>query len=87
MLKAPEKCYTAEAKDEISITDPNHSHRAGRPFPTATASTTLLKNDQGDWTGLLYSWPTLSATSGILRVRPSLPVTTMVLDFGDHVAA
>ncbi|HXL21166.1 MAG TPA: peptidase S10 [Candidatus Dormibacteraeota bacterium] len=50
--KGAEKC---EAKEESSVTD--HTMRIGGQTIAykATASTTLLKNDKGDLTGLLYS--------------------------------
>src|SRR5882724_6502328 len=50
--KAGEKC---DAKEESSVTD--HTIRIGSQTIAykATASTTLLKNDKGDSTGLLYS--------------------------------
>jgi len=50
--KGAEKC---EAKEESSVTD--HTMRIGGQTIAykATASTTLLKNDKGDSTGLLYS--------------------------------
>lgn len=53
--KPAEKCDAAATKEEVSTTD--HTIRAGTqtiPYK-ATASTTLLKNDKGDSTGLLYS--------------------------------
>jgi carboxypeptidase C (cathepsin A) len=53
--KAPDKCDAAGAKEESSVTD--HTIRiGGQNIPyKATAGTTLLKNDKGDATGLLYS--------------------------------
>src|ERR1700755_837830 len=53
--KPTEKCDAAATKEEVSTTD--HTIRIGSqtiPYK-ATASTTLLKNDKGDATGLLYS--------------------------------
>ena len=50
--KPAEKCDAATTKEEVSTTD--HTIRAGTqtiPYK-ATASTTLLKNDKGDSTGL-----------------------------------
>jgi carboxypeptidase C (cathepsin A) len=59
-LKAPEpksseKCDSATYKEESSVTA--HAIRVGGQTTsyTATAATTLLKNDKGDPTGLLYS--------------------------------
>ncbi len=53
--KPAEKCDAAITKEESSVTD--HTIRiGGQTIPyKATASTTLLKNDKGDPTGLLYS--------------------------------
>jgi len=53
--KAPDKCDAAATKEESSVTD--HTIRlGGQSVPyKATASTTLLKNDKGESTGLLYS--------------------------------
>ncbi|HVH71069.1 MAG TPA: hypothetical protein VNB49_08185 [Candidatus Dormibacteraeota bacterium] len=53
--KSDEKCDAAATKEESSVTD--HSIRVGGQTISykATASTTLLKNDKGDPTGLLYS--------------------------------
>jgi carboxypeptidase C (cathepsin A) len=53
--KAPDKCDVAATKEESSVTD--HTIRiGGQSIPyKATASTTQLKNDKGDATGLLYS--------------------------------
>jgi carboxypeptidase C (cathepsin A) len=53
--KAPDKCDAAATKEESSVTD--HTIRlGGQSIPyKATASTTLLKNDKGESTGLLYS--------------------------------
>src|SRR5215467_12728940 len=50
-----EKCDANTYKEESSVTE--HSIRAGGQTISykATASTTLLKNDKGDPTGLLYS--------------------------------
>jgi carboxypeptidase C (cathepsin A) len=53
--KPADKCAAAATKEESSVTD--HTLRIGAqtiPYK-ATASTTLLKNDKGDPTGLLYS--------------------------------
>ncbi len=53
--KPAEKCDAAATKEEVSTTD--HTIRIGGQNIAykATASTTLLKNDKGDATGLLYS--------------------------------
>src|SRR5579862_4562027 len=53
--KANEKCDTAATKEESSTTE--HSIRVGgQTIPyKATASTTQLKNDKGEVTGLMYS--------------------------------
>src|SRR5215831_12683698 len=53
--KPEEKCDAAATKEESFVTD--HSIRAGGQTISykAAASTTLLKNDKGDPTGLLYS--------------------------------
>jgi carboxypeptidase C (cathepsin A) len=53
--KSAEKCDAATSKEESSVTD--HSIKLGAqtiPYK-ATASTTALKNDKGEVTGLLYS--------------------------------
>jgi carboxypeptidase C (cathepsin A) len=53
--KPPEKCDAASVKEESSVTE--HSIKlGGQTIPyKATASTTQLKNDKGEVTGLLYS--------------------------------
>src|SRR5215469_10255387 len=53
--RSEEKCDTSTYKEESSMTD--HSIRVGGQSISynATASTTLLKNDKGEPTGLLYS--------------------------------
>ena len=53
--KTEEKCDAAATKEESSVTE--HSIRVGGQAISykAAASTTLLKNDKGDPTGLLYS--------------------------------
>jgi carboxypeptidase C (cathepsin A) len=53
--KPAEKCDAVATKEESSVTD--HTIRiGGQTIPyKATAGTTLLKNDKGDPTGLLYS--------------------------------
>ncbi|HTQ60135.1 MAG TPA: hypothetical protein VMI32_07930 [Candidatus Solibacter sp.] len=53
--KAAEKCTAADTKEETSVTE--HSIRlGGQTIPyKATAGLTLLKNEKGDATGLMYS--------------------------------
>jgi len=53
--KSADKCDAAATKEESSVTE--HTIKiGGQTIPyKATASTTLLKNDKGDPTGLLYS--------------------------------
>lgn len=53
--KAPEKCDPATSKEESSVSE--HGIKiGGQSIPyKATASTTLLKNEKGESTGLLYS--------------------------------
>src|SRR5712692_5036162 len=53
--KAPEPCDATTTKEDSSVTD--HSIRiGGQTIPyKATASTTLLKNDKNEPTGLMYS--------------------------------
>ena len=65
--KAPEKC---EPKEDSSVTD--HTIRiGGQTIPyKATASTTLLKNDKGDPTGLLYSVAYTRSDVKDLSTRP-----------------
>jgi carboxypeptidase C (cathepsin A) len=65
--KAADKC---DAKEESSVTD--HTIRIGGatiPYK-ATASTTLLKNDKGDSTGLLYSVAYTRSDVRDLTTRP-----------------
>jgi carboxypeptidase C (cathepsin A) len=68
--KASEKCDAAAAKEEASTTD--HTIRiGGQAIPyKATASTTLLKNDKGDATGLLYSVAYTRSDVKDFSVRP-----------------
>jgi carboxypeptidase C (cathepsin A) len=68
--KAPEKCDPATTKEEVSVTD--HTIRiGGQTLPyKATASTTLLKNDKGDSTGLLYSVAYTRSDVKDLSTRP-----------------
>jgi carboxypeptidase C (cathepsin A) len=65
--KAPEKC---DAKEESSVTD--HTIRiGGQTIPyKATASTTLLKNEKGESTGLLYSAAYTRSDVKDLTARP-----------------
>src|SRR5215472_7696842 len=53
--RAAEKCDPNTYKEESSVTD--HSIKIGGQSISykATASTTLLKNEKGDPTGLMYS--------------------------------
>jgi len=53
--KADEKCDAAATKEESTVAE--HSIRVGGQTLSykATASTTLLKNDKGEPSGLLYS--------------------------------
>jgi carboxypeptidase C (cathepsin A) len=53
--KAADKCDAAAAKEESSVTE--HSIKIGGQTISykATASTTLLKNEKGESTGLMYS--------------------------------
>jgi carboxypeptidase C (cathepsin A) len=68
--KAPDKCDAAATKEESSVTD--HTIRlGGQTIPyKATASTTLLKNDKGDPTGLLYSAAYTRSDAKDLTTRP-----------------
>jgi carboxypeptidase C (cathepsin A) len=68
--KPVEKCDAAATKEEVSATD--HTIRTGGqniPYK-ATASTTLLKNDKGDATGLLYSVAYTRSDVKDLSMRP-----------------
>src|ERR1035438_5547857 len=68
--KTPEKCDAAATKEEVSTTD-HTIHIGGQTIPyKATASTTLLKNDKGDATGLLYSVAYTRSDVKDLSVRP-----------------
>src|SRR6204780_4175775 len=66
----PEKCDAAATKEEVSTTE--HTIRiGGQNIPyKATASTTLLKNDKGDATGLLYSVAYTRSDVKDLSMRP-----------------
>ena len=68
--KAPEKCPAADTKEESSVTE--HSIRiGGQSIPyKATASTTLLKNDKGESTGLMYSVAYTRSDVKDLSTRP-----------------
>jgi len=70
--KAPEKCDAATTKEESSVTD--HTIRIGGQTISykAAASTTLLKNDKGDPTGLLYS---VAYTRGDVKDLTQRPVS------------
>ena len=65
-----DKCDAAATKEEVSTTD--HTIRiGGQTIPyKATASTTLLKNDKGDATGLLYSVAYTRSDVKDLSLRP-----------------
>jgi carboxypeptidase C (cathepsin A) len=68
--KAPDKCDEKATKEESSVTD--HTIKLGSqtiPYK-ATASTTLLKNDKGDATGLLYSVAYTRSDVKDLTTRP-----------------
>src|SRR5580658_5773152 len=68
--KAPDKCDAAATKEESSVTA--HPIKLGsQPIPyKATAGTTLLKNDKGDATGLLYSVAYTRSDVKDLTTRP-----------------
>src|ERR1700753_2837496 len=68
--KPAEKCDAAATKEEVSATD--HTVRVGGQNIAykATASTTLLKNDKGDATGLLYSVAYTKSDVKDLSMRP-----------------
>src|SRR6202000_3503995 len=68
--KPAEKCDAAATKEEVSTTE--HSIRiGGQNIPyKATASTTLLKNEKGDATGLLYSVAYTRSDVKDLSTRP-----------------
>jgi carboxypeptidase C (cathepsin A) len=68
--KAPDKCDEKATKEESSVTD--HTIKiGGQTIPyKATASTTLLKNDKGDPTGLLYSVAYTRSDVKDLTTRP-----------------
>jgi len=68
--KTEEKCDAAATKEESSVTE--HSIRVGGQAISykAAASTTLLKNDKGDPTGLLYSVAYTRSDVKDLSTRP-----------------
>jgi carboxypeptidase C (cathepsin A) len=68
--KAPDKCDANSTKEESSTTD--HTIRIGAQNIgyKATASTTLLKNDKGEATGLLYSAAYTRSDVKDLSTRP-----------------
>lgn len=68
--KTEEKCDAAATKEESSVTE--HSIRVGgQTIPyKATASTTLLKNDKGEATGLMYSVAYTKSDVKDLSTRP-----------------
>ena len=68
--KPAEKCDAAATKEEVSTTE--HTVRIGGQNIAykATASTTLLKNDKGDATGLLYSVAYTKSDVKDLSTRP-----------------
>ena len=68
--KAPDKCDEKATKEDSSVTE--HSIKlGGQTIPyKATASTTLLKNDKGDPTGLLYSVAYTRSDVKDLTTRP-----------------
>ncbi|PYT83125.1 MAG: peptidase S10 [Acidobacteria bacterium] len=68
--RSEEKCEPATYKEESSVTD--HSIRVGGQTISykATASTTLLKNDKGDPTGLMYSVAYTKTDVKDLSTRP-----------------
>ncbi|MGC2391357.1 MAG: hypothetical protein WA621_18340, partial [Candidatus Acidiferrum sp.] len=68
--KAPDKCDAADKKEEVSVTD--HTIRIGGQTISykATASTTLLKNEKGDATGLMYSVAYTRSDVKDLTTRP-----------------
>src|SRR5246500_4045557 len=53
--KPEEKCDPAATKEESTVTDPSIRVGGQAISYKATASTTLLKNDKGEPTGLMYS--------------------------------
>jgi carboxypeptidase C (cathepsin A) len=68
--KAPDKCDEKSTKEEWSVTD--HSIKIGSQTIAykASAGTTLLKNDKGDPTGLLYSVAYTRSDVKDLTTRP-----------------
>src|SRR6184192_1890911 len=68
--KSPDKCDAATSKEESSVTE--HSIKMfGQTIPyKATASTTLLKNEKGESTGLMYSAAYTRSDVKDLSTRP-----------------
>jgi carboxypeptidase C (cathepsin A) len=68
--KAADKCDPATSKEESSVTE--HSIKiGGQTIPyKATASTTLLKNEKGELTGLMYSAAYTRSDVRDLNTRP-----------------
>jgi carboxypeptidase C (cathepsin A) len=69
-VKAGEKCDAASVKEETSVTE--HSVRiGGQTIPyKATASTTQLRNEKGEVTGLMYSAAYTRSDAKDLSTRP-----------------
>ena len=68
--KSADKCDAATSKEESSVTE--HSIKiGGQTIPyKATASTTLLKNEKGESTGLMYSAAYTRSDVKDLSTRP-----------------
>jgi carboxypeptidase C (cathepsin A) len=68
--KAPDKCDAAATKEESSVTE--HTIKIGSQTISykATASTTLLKNEKGESTGLMYSTAYTRSDVKDLSTRP-----------------
>jgi carboxypeptidase C (cathepsin A) len=68
--KAADKCDPATSKEESSVTE--HSFKIGGQTISykATASTTLLKNEKGESTGLMYSAAYTRSDVKDLNTRP-----------------
>src|SRR5438034_4624677 len=68
--KSTDKCDAATSKEESSVTE--HSIKiGGQTIPyKATASTTLLKNEKGESTGLMYSAAYTRSDVKDLSTRP-----------------
>src|SRR5436190_13052624 len=80
--KSADKCDAAASKEESSVTE--HSIKiGGQTIPyKATASTTLLKNEKGESTGLMYSAAYTRSDVKDLSTRP-----VAVLDNGGRGSA